>query len=54
MKIFFTKDFHKSYKEVNVRMQNSVDERIRIFQRDPLDPQLNNHELKKNGKDIAV
>lgn len=45
MKVVFTKDFHKQYKKVNVRVQNSVDEQIRLFRRNPKDLQLNNHKL---------
>lgn len=47
MKVVFDQNFYKLYKELNVRIQNRVDKQIRIFQKNPLDPQLNNHELKK-------
>lgn len=45
MKVFFDPDFYKQYKKVDVRIQNSVDERIRIFRKNPMDSQLNNHAL---------
>lgn len=47
MKVIFNKDFHRQYKKVDVRIQNSVDERMRIFRRNPKDLELNNHALKK-------
>ena len=47
MKVVFDPDFHKLYKKVDVRIQNSVDERIRIFRKNHLDLQLNNHSLKE-------
>lgn len=47
MKTRFSPDFYKQYKKVNVRIQNSVDEHIRIFRKNPMDPQLNNHSLRK-------
>lgn len=45
MKVYFDAEFYRRYKKVDVRIQKSVDERIRIFRKNPIDPQLNNHPL---------
>lgn len=47
MKVLFDPDFYRQYKKVDVRIQNSVDESIRIFRKNPTDPQLNNHLLRE-------
>ena len=47
MKVKFTKDFLLQYKKTNVRIRNRTDERLRIFKRNPNDPQLKNHKLKR-------
>lgn len=47
MRIFFDEDFYKKYKKVNIRIQSSVDESIRIFRKNPMDKHLNNHALRK-------
>lgn len=54
MKVTFDNDFYKQYKKVDVRIQNSIDERLRLFRRDPTNPELDNHSLKKNGRDLEV
>ena len=45
MKVQFDTDFYRLYKKSNVRIRNAVDEKIRRFEKDPYDPELNNHEL---------
>lgn len=50
MKIFFDPGFYRQYKKVDVRIQNSVDECIRIFRKNPMDPQLNNHQLHESHR----
>ena len=45
MRTQFDADFYKLYKKANIRIQNAVDQKIAIFEKDPFDPQLNNHEL---------
>lgn len=45
MKVDFSPDFYTQYKKVNVRIRNSVDERIAIFIKNPHDLVLNNHSL---------
>ncbi len=47
MKVYFDAEFYRRYKKADVRIQKSVDERIRIFRKNPMDPQLNNHPLRK-------
>ena len=46
MKVYFDAEFYRQYKRVDVRIQKSVDEQIRIFRKNPMDPQLNNHSLQ--------
>lgn len=46
MKVLFNSDFYRQYKKTNVRIRNSVDECIRIFRKNPMDLQLNNHALR--------
>lgn len=45
MKVYFDSEFYRQYRKVDVRIQKSVDERIRIFRKNPMDSQLNNHPL---------
>ncbi len=46
MRVFFDPKFYRQYKKVNVRIQNSVDACIRIFRKNSMDTQLNNHLLR--------
>lgn len=46
MKVRYSLGFSKQYKKANVRIRGSVDEKIKIFLKDPDDPQLDNHSLK--------
>jgi addiction module RelE/StbE family toxin len=45
MRTQFDADLYKLYKKANVRIQKAVDQKIALFEKDPFDPQLNNHEL---------
>ena len=42
--------FFKKLKKVNVRIRKSLKQRILLFSRNPYDPQLNNHVLKREYK----
>lgn len=50
IKIKFSKEFIEHYKKADVRIQNHVDKRIRIFKRTPQDLQLRNHSLRDKWK----
>jgi len=52
MKIIFKKSFVKQYVKLDKSKRNSVDSAIRIFEKNPLTPELKNHALKGklNGK----
>ena len=47
MKVAYDPAFYAKLKKVNVRIKKSVKERISIFSKNPNDPQLNNHPLKR-------
>lgn len=48
MKIKFSQEFYRIYKtKVDVRIRKSANERLEIFNRNPLDNVLDNHELKE-------
>lgn len=47
MKVYFDPNFHRKYKKLDVRTQNRIDQCIRIFRKNPMDPELNNHLLQK-------
>jgi mRNA-degrading endonuclease YafQ of YafQ-DinJ toxin-antitoxin module len=44
--VFSTKDFIRLYKNVNVRIQKAVDEKLQIFGKNPFDLGLRNHPLQ--------
>lgn len=46
MIIVFHKDFDKRYQKLHRNIQNKVDEKIRMFQKNPHDVILRNHPLK--------
>jgi addiction module RelE/StbE family toxin len=46
MKIVFKKSFVKQYTKLNRSKRDSVDTAIRIFEKNPLTPELMNHALK--------
>ncbi|MBI2039684.1 type II toxin-antitoxin system mRNA interferase toxin, RelE/StbE family [Candidatus Microgenomates bacterium] len=48
MKIQYDPDFLKKLKKVNVRIRKNFETRIRVFLKDPNDPQLNNHPLREH------
>ena len=50
MKVFYDPAFIKKLKKVDVRIRKSVKEKILVFSRNPLDPQLNNHVLRREYK----
>jgi addiction module RelE/StbE family toxin len=47
MKIVFDPEFVKKTKKINVRIRKRLKEKIIIFSRNPYDPQLHNHQLKR-------
>lgn len=47
MQRLYDPQFIKTLKKLDVRIRKSFKERIAIFAKNPLDPQLNNHELRK-------
>ena len=47
MIIRYDPDFVEMLKKINVRILKNFKERIKIFAKDPDNPQLNNHPLKK-------
>lgn len=47
MIVRYSPDFIKRLKKLNVRIRKSFKERILIFTKDPLSPQLNNHPLRE-------
>lgn len=48
MTIRYDPNFLAKLKKINVRIRNSFKKRLEIFIKDPLNPQLNNHPLKRN------
>jgi len=46
MIIAYHKDFKKRYKKLSPRVQEKLEDRIRLFSRDEFHPILNNHALK--------
>jgi len=46
MKIIFHRDFHKRYCKLRKGEQRKVDDRIRLFEKYPFHPPLNNHALR--------
>ena len=51
MKVFFDPEFYRQYKKLNVRIQHKIDQRLRIFRKNPMDPKLNNHLLHEPYQD---
>ncbi len=51
MKVFFDPEFYRQYKKANVRIQHRVDQRLRLFRKNPMDPKLNNHLLRESYQD---
>lgn len=47
MKIQLSPSFHTQYKKLNVRFKKSFKKRIKIFEKNPKDPILDNHSLKR-------
>lgn len=47
MKVVYDPTFFKKLKKVDVRIRKHVEERILLFSKDPNNPQLNNHALRK-------
>lgn len=40
------KDFKKSFKKLSLKIQEKAKERLMLFEKDPLNPVLNNHPLR--------
>ena len=47
MKIQYDPDFLKKLKKVDVRIRRSFEQRLRIFLKDPDNPELKNHSLRE-------
>ncbi|MBI2611692.1 type II toxin-antitoxin system mRNA interferase toxin, RelE/StbE family [Candidatus Gottesmanbacteria bacterium] len=47
MNVVYDPEFVKKLKKVNVKIKKSAKERILLFSKDPTNPQLNNHPLKR-------
>ena len=45
MKIKFSKEFLKQYKKADIRIRQRVDEKLLIFEKNPMDISLKNHPL---------
>ncbi len=45
MKIKFSKEFLKQYKKADIRIRQRVDEKLLIFEKNPMDSSLRNHPL---------
>ena len=52
MKAKLAPSLFKKLKKLDVRIRNSFKERIFIFQKDPVDSQLNNHKLRDPYKNL--
>lgn len=50
MEIEYSAQFRKQYLKANVRVRNKTDVCIQLFEQNPSDLQLNNHELKRGWK----
>lgn len=46
MKIKFSKEFLKQYKKADIRVKQRVDEKLLIFEKNPMEPSLRNHPLR--------
>ena len=51
MKVRFSPNFYRQYKKADVRIQNSIDEKLRIFRKNPIDLELKNHTLQEPYQD---
>ena len=47
MKIQYDPDFIKKLKSLDVRIRRAFEKKLAIFIKNPLDPQLNNHQLRE-------
>lgn len=45
MQIRFSKKFSKQYEKTDLKIKSATDKRLKIFQENPSQPQLNNHAL---------
>jgi len=50
MTVKYSPAFFKKLKKVDVRIRKNVKEKILLFSKNPSDPQLNNHLLKREYK----
>ncbi len=42
----YKKKFKKTYKKLDIKLRNKVDQKIKLFSQDPFLKELNNHALK--------
>ena len=49
--VFVNKAFIELYKKADVRLRKNVDEKFRIFEKNPFDLGLNNHSLRDEWAD---
>lgn len=47
MEVEFSPEFRKKYRAADIRIRLKVDDCLRIFQKNPDAPQLDNHELQR-------
>lgn len=52
MKVRYSPYFYKRYQKVDVRIRNSIDQKIALFTKNPNDPELNNHSLREPYKGL--
>ena len=52
MNVKLDPDFFKQLKKLDIRIRKNFRERIAIFAKNPLDPHLNNHELREPYKGL--
>ena len=52
MKVDYSKDFIGKLKRTDVRIRKSFREKIAIFQKNPNEPSLNNHQLQDPYKEL--
>lgn len=50
MEIRFDPEFYKYYHKVNVRIKHQTKDKLRIFEKNPYDSELNNHPLRREWR----
>lgn len=51
MKVSYSKDFQRQYSKLAPKIRKKVDERVLLWQNDPLNSQLRDHQLKGKHKE---